>query len=110
MTKQPARSPFLDGEDLLRTHIGCMSLGELEAHAEAIRRVLVRLIDAIASSHLPSSIAMAGGNRLVKKLIAHLDDVLDLIGDLQADAAEADRPMAESAQSAGGAGYRPPKP
>lgn len=110
MSNQLLRSANLDGEDLLRKHLVGMALEELEAHAEDIRKALTRLMDGVAGSIAPSSIAQAGANRLIKKLIARLGEVLERVDDLRCEMAEAHSPDDIPAKGTGGAGYRTPRP
>lgn len=85
-TLQP--SPMLEAIDLIRANLDGMSDEELEDHAAHVVAVLQELNNAQAQATWTSAIAAANIARLVKKLLAHLARVKELIEARQVEAAE----------------------
>ena len=102
MCTAPAPSPDLLALDLLRTQIESMTIEDLQEHIDALRAVLVALVE---SRHLRPHIsptALANLDRLIRKVQAKLPYALDLLCSLRVAAAwidaarEAEKEKADS--------------
>lgn len=87
MSTTPQPSPELLAIDLCRMHIEGMSIEELAEHVEALRAVLV---DLVQSRHLRPHISMQAASNLdhlLRKVQAKLSHSLDVLSDLRVAAA-----------------------
>jgi hypothetical protein len=83
----PQASPELLAVDLVRVPIDAMGVDELVEHVEALRQVMLALVQ---SRHLRPHISMhaaANLDRLLRKVQAKLAHALDVLSDLRVAAA-----------------------
>jgi hypothetical protein len=96
MTTELQASPELQAVDLVRVHVEAMSVDDLSEHVEALRRVMVALVE---SRHLRphiSPMAAANLDRMLAKVRAKLSHALDVLSDLRVAAAWLDAARQES--------------
>jgi len=98
MSTAPQPSPELLAVDLVRVHIEGMAIDDLADHVEALRNVMVALVQ---SRHLRphiSPMAAANLDRLLRKVQAKLAYSLEVLSDLRVAAAwlDAARQASES--------------
>lgn len=107
MSTAPQASPELLAIDLVRVQIESMGIEELAEHVEALRTVLLALVQ---SRHLRphiSPMAVANLDRLLRKVQAKLAYALDVLSDLRLAAAWLDAAQQATGEKAGSA-CRPP--
>jgi hypothetical protein len=98
----PQPSPDLLAVDLLRVQIEGMTIEQLREHIEALRGVLVALVESLHMRPHISPIAAANLHRLQRKVQNRLAEAFDLLNCLRAAAAwlDAARQASEEAGSA----------
>lgn len=101
---QLIRSPFLDASDTLAKSIDSMTLDELLAHADDLRRIATLLFEAALRTPPISSVALANLRRLIEKLQWQLDDTFSLIEDLKVQMAQQQPPPTGAPPGGGGGG------
>ena len=105
-TLQP--SPMLEAIDLMRINIDALSDEELDKHAARVVAVFLDLTNVQAQATWTSAIAAANIARLVKKLLAHLARVKELIEARRAEAADGQDELAPSDRKRGAGQARRP--
>lgn len=107
MSTTPQSSPELMAVDLVRVHIEAMSIDELVEHVDALRNVMVALVQ---SRHLRPHISMmaaANLDTLLRKVQAKLTYALDVLSDLRVAAAWIDAARRASESERAGSVCRP---
>ena len=107
MSTIPQPSPELLAVDLVRVHIEAMGIEELAEHVEALRSVMLALVQ---SRHLRphiSPMAAANLDRLLRKVQAKLSYALDVLSDLRVAAAWLDAARQASESEKAGNACRP---